>query len=416
MNKVQKHKLLEKQVKNIYGENYSIEDLDERTQLLLNNINASYNSFDYQIQQNNILFEEEENIVFTIGVKSGVLRANQKFYKTFGFKDLEDFKTQYDCICELFIEDKGYLKETTSEAHWTLPITQNPNKRHKALLRNFLGRKCIYSVTLKTITLAGNTFKICTFTDITELEKTLQSLKKSEEAKNSFMSNISHEIRTPLNGILGFSELLSRTQLTNTQTEYINHIYESGQLLTSIINSILDFSNFENKKLQLELSEMNIHKDLYADLYVFKQKFQKKSIEYKVRIDPTISESLITDKSLLIQALSNLMSNAKKFTPQSGQVTVEVKKLESHETYEVILFSVKDTGIGIGNTDLQKIFDSFTQADDSYSKEHQGIGLGLSITKSICEEMGTELIVHSKLGEGSIFSFKLMLEKARKND
>lgn len=410
-----KHNLLKKQLQEIYGQNFNITDLDERTQQFLSKVNASYKQFDYQVLQNNVLFEEEENIVFTIGMKSGVLRANKKFYKTFGFTNLEDFKQHHECICELFIEEEGYLKETTSQAHWTFPITQNPNKQHKAILRNHLGVKCTYSVTLKHVELEDTTFKICTFSDITELEKTLHALNKSKEAKMHFMSNMSHEIRTPLNAILGFSDLLlSSTQLSNEQKEYVDPIKKSGLLLSEMVSEILDFSKLENKKLELELTDVNLFIDLYKDLNTFKGKFKAKNIGYLIDIDPTISESLIFDKALVMQALFHLISNAIKFTPEKGQVLIEIRKLEENERHEQILFSVQDTGIGIDAKGLKNIFDAFTQIDGSSTKQYQGLGLGLSITKSICEKMGTELMVESVVNKGSTFSFALMLEKSQK--
>lgn len=415
LKELNRHNLLEKQLLSVYGQDFDLRNLNQQTQELLTQVNASYQRLDYQILQNNVLFEEEENIVFTIGMKAGVLRANKKFYETFGFKDLQHFKEHHECICELFIEEEGYLKETTEEAHWTLPITKNPEKQHKAILRNHLGRKCVYAVTFKHIQFEESAFKICTFSDITKLEKTLQALKKSKEAKSAFMANMSHELRTPLNAVLGFSDLLLKTsQLNSEQKEYVEPIKSSALLLLEMVNEILDFSKIENKKLALELSDVNVFMDFYQDLNPFKSQFKAKNIEYLIDIDSSISESLIFDKALVIQVLFHLISNAIKFTPQHGQVLIAIRKLEETQTHQKILFSVQDTGIGIDEKRLNTIFDVFTQVDHSSTKAYQGIGLGLSITKSLCEEMGAELFVESHLNQGSTFSFSLMVEKSQK--
>jgi len=143
-------------------------------------------------------------------------------------------------------------------------------------------------------------------------------------------------------------------------------------------------------------------------------KCETKEIDYFIDIDSTISESLMLDKSLIMQALFQLISNAIKFTPPKGQVLVNILKLEEKSSAEKILFSVQDTGIGISEEKIQDIFDSFTQIDDSYTKEYQGLGLGLSITKAICAEMETSLKVESVVGKGSIFSFELMVQKSKK--
>lgn len=413
MNKLYENKLLEKQITDIYGKNFKLSDFDEKTQQLLSKVNDSYHRLEYQVQQNSILFEEEENIVFTIGMSAGVLRANKKFYQTFGFKDLSDFKTKYVCVCELFIEEEGYLKETTEVAHWTQPIFENPNKRHKALIRDYRGRRSVYSVLVKEVFVSGKTFKICTFTDITELEEAILSSKKSEDTKTLFMANMSHEIRTPMNGIMGFTQLLLDSDIDKEQEEFLTLIAESADGLNQIVDDILDFSRIENRKLELEIRDVNVFTDFYSDFSSFRSEFIDKEIAYIIDIDPNISETLMLDKVLVAQALNNLISNAIKFTRRGGQVSIEIQKLKSTRTHELIAFSVNDTGIGIAADKIEEIFHSFTQLDGSLNKEFKGAGLGLSISRSICKEMNSDLLVRSKLGEGSTFSFELLLEKSK---
>ncbi|CAA6821641.1 MAG: Unknown protein [uncultured Sulfurovum sp.] len=412
MRELEVNQLLIKQVQDVYGKDFDFKKLDEKVQALLKNVNSSYNNLGYQIKQNNVLFEEEENIVFTIGLSAGVLRANKKFYQTFGFEDLTDFKNDYSCICELFIQDEGYLKETTVQSHWTKPVRENPHKRHKALLRNFQGDKRVYAVLLKEVTLEDATLNICTFTDITELEEAINISRKSEEIKTAFMANMSHEIRTPMNGIIGFTNLLLETELSVQQKQFLELIEESSGILNKIVDDILDFSKIENGSLELDFSNVNVFTDFYSMISQFKTEALEKSLSYRVDIDPNISESLMMDKNRIIKILSNLISNAVKFTSEGGEIYIDIQLLKSSQDKELISFSVTDTGIGISQNDLHSIFKSFIQADSSFSKQFGGTGMGLSISRSLCHLMQSDLNVKSTPQQGSTFSFKIDFKRS----
>ena len=414
MSELKINQLLIKQIEDVYGKNFDFSRASGKVKDLLAKINSSYNNLEYQSKQNNILFEEEENIVFTIGMSAGVIRANKKFYKTFGFENLADFKKDYSCICELFIEDEGYLKETTPEVHWTDPIINNPNKRHKALIKDFNGTERVYAVLLKEVILDNSKLKICTFTDITELEEALKSSRKSEEIKTAFMANMSHEIRTPMNGIIGFTNLLLDTELSSQQQQFLELIDESTILLSKIVDDILDFSEMENDSLELDYVNVDIFTDCYVFMSLFKEKALAKNLSYRVEIDPDISKSLLMDKAKVVKVISNLISNAIKFTPEEGEIFIDIQRLETTKNQELISFSVTDTGIGIDQCDMDNIFKSFIQVDSSLSKEFAGAGLGLSIAKSLCNLMNSDLKVKSVFGRGSTFSFELSLTKTFK--
>ena len=161
-----------------------------------------------EYRYNQMLFDDQENVVFTANIQEGILKANKRFFETFGFDSLVDFKQKYRCICELFIEKEGYLKQTTPDTHWTDIIFKEPNKQHKALILDTKGEKKTFSVLLKAIAFEDEEFIIASFTDITELECAREIAEASERAKSEFMANMSHEIRTPMNGIVGFTDLL----------------------------------------------------------------------------------------------------------------------------------------------------------------------------------------------------------------
>ncbi|CAA6803271.1 MAG: Unknown protein [uncultured Sulfurovum sp.] len=406
------NRLLEEQIEQVYGKEFDLSNIDENIELLISKINTTYNNFEYKVKQNNVLFEEEENIVFTIGMQAGVLRANKKFFKTFGFEDLSDFKKDYSCICELFIEEEGYLKETNNKSHWTDPITKNPDHRHKALLRDATGKKKSYAVFLKEVSIENGSLKICTFTDITELEEAMQVSKKSEEIKAVFMANMSHEIRTPMNGIVGFTNLLLGTEVSEQQKEFLDLINESSTTLSKIVDDILDFSKIESGSLELNFENINVFTDFYSVISLFKREALESNISYRVDIDPDISESLMMDKNRIVKVLNNLISNAIKFTPEGGEVFIAIQLLKSTKNDQLISFSVTDTGIGISQKDLEDIFKAFIQADSSFSKKFGGTGLGLSISRSLCQLMHSDLSVKSILGKGSTFSFEINFKRS----
>lgn len=244
-------------------------------------------------------------------------------------------------------------------------------------------------------------------------EEAIHKSKLSEKAKSDFMANMSHEIRTPMNGIVGFTQLLLGGEVTEEQREFLELIEHSTSLLHKVVDNILDFSKIENGKLELDFIDINVFTDFYAVISLFKTEISEKNISYRVDIDPDISETLLMDELRITQILNNLISNAIKFTAKNGEILIEIHKLKSFENSELISFAVTDTGIGIKEDKLGDIFNSFIQADSSMSREFGGTGLGLSICQSLCELMDSKLNVVSTLGQGSTFSFEVLLEKSK---
>ncbi|CAA6822544.1 MAG: Unknown protein [uncultured Sulfurovum sp.] len=360
-------------------------------------------------QYNKMLFNDQENIVFTANRK-GILEANQKFLETFGFQSVKAFREKYNCICELFIEKEGYVKATTSEKHWTEDIFDLPEKQHKVLVKDVYGLERIFTVNLKSVAFDDENFVIASFTDITELEYAREMAEASEKAKSEFMANMSHEIRTPMNGIVGFTNLLSKSNLTPKQRQFTQYIQGSTSILLQIVNDILDFSKIESGHLSLDLVETNPFIDIRNSMHIFKAQAAQKEISFIINIDSAISECLLMDRLRVIQILTNLINNAIKFTPKNGTVEFCLRSLEKIKDKERILFSVKDTGIGIPKVRQESIFKSFIQADNSTTRNFGGTGLGLSIGSSLCELMGSRLQLESTEGKGSRFFFELELE------
>ncbi|MBU1667682.1 response regulator [bacterium] len=370
---------------------------------------------DRQRRYSQLLFNDQENIVFTANKEKGVIEANRKFFEMLGFNSLADFKEKHECVCELFIIKEGYLKPTTKEAHWTDPIFADPQKQHKALMKDSSGEERIFSVVLNAVDFDAEHFIISSFTDITELEYAREQAEASEKAKSEFMANMSHEIRTPMNGIVGFTQLLMKSDLSMQQKQFTQLIEHSTSTLLKIVNDILDFSKIESGHLELDLIEVNPFIDLRNSISLFKSKANEKEISYLVDIDPTISECLMMDQLRITQILTNLVNNAIKFTPFNGTIHIEIQRIPSDDDKEHVFFGVTDTGIGIAPDRVDKIFQSFIQADSSTTREFGGTGLGLTISASLCELMGSKLRVRSRLGKGSTFFFQVPFETCQKS-
>ena len=254
---------------------------------------------------------------------------------------------------------------------------------------------------------------IGTSQDITERVKTINELHKAEElakAKQQFLANMSHEIRTPMNSIIGFTHVVLRTDLTKEQQEYVNAIKISGESLLVIINDILDIAKVNAGKMVFELAPFNLCQSVSETILIMDEKIKEKKLELVKDYEPSIPDVIIGDAIRLRQVLLNLLSNAVKFTPQ-GKITMSIRKLSEDKEKITLEFIVSDTGIGIEEDKLERIFDNFEQASGETSRVYGGTGLGLAIVKKLVELQGGTIFVKSIKGKGSSFGFTLTFEK-----
>lgn len=333
------------------------------------------------------VIEHTDNALIIVDSKYGFLDANPIAKELFPeLKKLEKSEVVSGEIINLFydysfcvdLNDRHYVKEVES-------ITQK-------------GRTIGYSLLLIDNTEHHNLLE--------QIEEEKERAEEANKAKSAFMSNMSHEIRTPMNAIVGMTDILLREDLSPSVREYLNNIRSSGDALLTIINDILDFS-------KIEAGQMDIVKDEYEPMssfhdlsMIFLNRIGDKEVELLYDIDENLPEKLYGDRQRIRQIIINLMNNAIKFT-DSGYVKFTVKAEQKDEETVNVIYSIEDSGQGIKEEDIEKLFGTYSQVDKEKNHFKEGTGLGLSISKQMVELMGGNIGVTSEYGKGSTFYFNI---------
>jgi len=260
--------------------------------------------------------------------------------------------------------------------------------------------------------------KVAISVDVTDLRQREKELKKAQQAavaasnaKSAFLANMSHEIRTPLNGILGMAQVLEMGGLSSEQREQVQTILDSGRNLMALLNDVLDLSKIEAGKIAIVSADTDLTHTLRRLHRLWKPKAEESGLEFYLSLDPDLPQVLNFDAVRVRQCVSNLISNAIKFTSK-GRVEVFVTAKRQPDGQHLVKIRVSDTGVGMDEETMGRLFRPFTQADDSTSRKYGGTGLGLSITRSLAELMGGEASVRSEIGRGSEFTFSFLAGEA----
>ena len=270
-----------------------------------------------------------------------------------------------------------------------------------------------FSVAFKEIVLseAGENSVLVIAVDITDLMKEKENAQAAAKAKSDFLSRMSHEMRTPMNAIIGMTKIAENTNDSSKLKYCLSVIGNSSRLLLGIINDVLDMSKIEAGKFELENVPMNIQKMLSKICDMVNENMKKKELDFNVILPEDMELNYNADELRISQVITNLLSNAAKFTEEKGKVTLKAEEIERQGESSTLHFLVSDTGIGMTEEQIGRLFNSFEQADGSITRRFGGTGLGLAISKRIIEKMGGNIWVESEHGAGSTFHFNVKLER-----
>ncbi len=290
----------------------------------------------------------------------------------------------------------------------------NSTKGLEGILNKILDYALIdESIDLGTIEGVDKTYSLIEDT-VSKIAIEKKKAERANAAKSIFLANMSHEIRTPINGIIGFTELLKKSKLEDDEREYVNIIDKSTENLLEIINNILDLSKIESKKIEVDDVLFSPVEEIENIVEIYKPKAANKEINLSLLIDSGFDNYLLGDIGKIKEVLLNLISNAVKFTPTGGQITILIKNISSYTPdHQKIYFEVSDSGIGMSTQEMKDIFNAFSQADSTITRKYGGTGLGLTISSNYISVMGGKLEVFSQKDHGSNFFFTLEFKKEK---
>ncbi|MBF0468725.1 MAG: response regulator, partial [Desulfamplus sp.] len=359
-----------------------------------------------------VIMENASQGIITIDINGIIQTANHEVERLFGYSQGELAGKKIEIL----------LPERFREKHvkHRIDFFANPSQRRMGEGVNLSGLKrdgkeFPLEIALSFFKTADGILAMAFVIDITGQKRAEDELRQAKEAaesanlaKSEFLANMSHEIRTPMNAVIGMAEILTETDLAKEQQNYLDIIRAAGENLLDIINAILDMSKIETGQFELDSTSFSLHKlvEIVGEIMAFRT--HQKGLELAYLVNTDVPDGLIGDPTRLRQILINLIGNSVKFTDK-GEIVLEIKLLKEDKDLAEILFSVRDTGIGIPDDKHEKIFESFTQADSSTTRKFGGTGLGLAISRKFVQMMGGRIWVESEVGKYSTFFFTIKL-------
>ncbi|MBX3022462.1 MAG: CHASE3 domain-containing protein [Bdellovibrionales bacterium] len=339
------------------------------------------------------------DLTLEIVEKRGLQAAKERFAEGVGRKIMTEIRS---ALTEAEAEELRLLTERTSTATaaFTRSLTLQALALLVALLLLFANSYLMHAENKSRIAIEN------------ELRIAKQQAQEASQAKSNFLANMSHEIRTPLNGIIGMSKLLEQTELNDRQRDYVETVKVSSNSLLALINQILDLSKIEAGKMQLEDTHFELDSLIKSTISITDFAAKAKGLQITSQVAPDVPEFYLGDALRLRQVLLNLLNNSVKFS-ERGTISVKVSKISNGDSQARLRFEVTDQGIGLDPAQSTRLFETFSQGDESTSRRYGGSGLGLAISKQIVEMMGGEISVDSVPGVGSRFSFDVRLKVAK---
>jgi len=352
--------------------------------------------------------DKNESMLLCFLEGKGWIWANKRFLNAMAYHDIKDFRREKESIREIFLNESeeiftesdkswlDYIKKYKSDGYRVSLTVQNTND---VLIMdvhsyNYPENKNLYILELK---------------DVTELHKAQLKTKEVEKLKTKFLANIGHEFRTPMNGILGFVDLLKETNLDAKQLEYINMISKSSRSLMTNIETLLDLSQLQGGRLELQKEPFNLLPEIEKLSYHFYKIGAEKGVKVLSFIDPKIPQKLTGDVDRILQIMNAITQNAVKFTPRGGKVVIEVKVLKRSQNGDCTIgFGVKDNGKGISEEQIAFMYEPFTAGNHA----DQRMGVGLSLSHGLAKLMGSELHINSEKESGTYVNFVLDFKRS----
>ncbi|WP_461256662.1 ATP-binding protein [Treponema sp. R80B11-R83G3] len=359
----------------------------------------------------NLVFDNSPDIIMLMDKNSGLIHCAKTFLKSAKIKSFEDIrKASYDEVFGLFT-DYEMLNQITTFFNNSI-YNKKPVTFERILDFSGEGNNRHYEIHFTPMFNSKEEFQgaFILFHDMTDILEAKNRAEQASRAKSIFLANMSHEIRTPLNAIIGMTAIAKNSNELERKDYCLEKVESASNHLLGVINDILDMSKIEEDKFELSYVEFELSAMIQRVVNIFEFRLEEKKQNFTVNLDPSLPKKIKTDDQRLAQVITNILGNAVKFTPEGGNITLSVRRLDQERDFCTLEIIISDTGIGISKEQQKKLFDSFVQVDSGIGRKFGGTGLGLAISKKIVELMQGEIKMESDIGKGASFIITIRVE------